>query len=663
VEEEPNSGGTAATVSGIVVNKLGNPMEAVRVQAYKTTSEGQDDARFVTTDASGAFRFDDLSVGTYKLIPMPLDRPMRQTQPAQVPNTAPITVSENDVITDVRLVYSGDEIHTISGGVVDRSGGPIEGAHIQAGWVRGGGGGGRVSYAETDAQGRYRFPNLWNAVFRVSVWHDDYSSATLDEVVADTNDADFILHGRGAIEGRVIEAASGAAVTVFQLGAFSLPFDASDSHTLERITEFQDPDGRFLLPKVEEGVATLLVRAEGYAPVEQKVSGILEGITVSGVIVRLEAGSTVEGVVLNDVGMPVADAKIYLGRIPAEDYLVERGAAVTTDGEGMFRITSVPPETSLISALHDDYLPGAASVDLAGGTTTHVTIQFAVGGSVEGTVQREGIALGNQQVTVSTPGIHGEVWRTSTDRNGHYTVSSVLPGTVSVSVMITEAHHLRRRMSFTALIQDGETTAVDFDLSDGPASMEGTVTVDGQFPSEGQIFAHGINPSGAEDTVSNILDEFGRYRLEGVPAGAIELTISASLDDTQPLRRRLDVETVVGQTLHKDIEMMSGAVVSGTVNGVSSEELAFAMLMIGHVSTDTFSMDFVNPREHLVVSTDTIQPGETSFVMEHLAPGDYTLFVYTIPKDDLTPGPARRFASQFITVDDDSAINVDLTLP
>lgn len=650
--------GSGGSIAGVVVDKTGAPMKETTVIA---TPVGNPNAQptGAGTDSGGRFKVQGLMAGDYSLSV----RPMRSYSDANKPLTQ-VKVAEGQEVTGVQLVYEGAGGLTISGYVTDAAGKPVKNASINAHTRTGRGGYGNAMSRD---DGAYEIAGLQEGTYTVFAHHQDYSHKELEAEAGSTN-INFMLQGRGVVEGRVIDNRTGQPIASFQLGAFPGRVSLQEPYGFGNLTAYYDPDGNFKLEDVEAGIAYLMVRAEGYAPAQQEVSGVSEGTTVSGVLFRLDPGATLEGLVTDQSGQPVANARIFLGQAPGEydQRRIEQGSVGMSDAAGRFQVTSLSTKIALVSATHPDFGPGSAQVALTPGNVTQVTIKLGGGGTVTGTVRVAGAPAAGQFVGVHSPTGGGQPRQAQTDANGVYTINGIPEGQVYVSASINPAGPGQpggsRHSSQTAEVADGQTTVVDFDFAGGTAVIEGHVTMNGQPLTQGQVGAV-VPASAGGESFSSQIDPTGFYRIEGLPAGAVTMHVSFQAAENDWQTRMVQVTTTDGQVTRKDVEIMAGATVTGSVGGISPEEHSSVVLLRGQVEITTFDREFWMANQNLVVGGGQVRPDGT-FSFGGIEPGSYTLCAFAMVRNPGQPEDLSnmRIASQPVEVSGEGIVTVNLTL-
>jgi len=645
--------GSGGSIAGVAVDAMGNPMKEASVTAQPIPGQGEVQTQSASLDADGKFKIQGLMAATYRL----QIRPYRSYRQTSADAGTEVTVGEGEDVTGVQVVYEEGGGLTISGRVTNNAGEPLRNASINAHMDRGGG----YGYANTDENGNYTISSLQQGVYRVFAYHNDYTREEQSAVEAGTANVNFVLTGRGAIEGRVLSAKNGQPVTRFQVGAFPGQIDLTKPSMYGNMTAFVDPQGNFKLTNVEAGVVYVGVTAEGFAPSQQPVSGVREGATVSGVVFKLDPGATIDGIVTDNNGTPVSGARIFFGNAPTNQWQIDRETVGTSDANGKFTITSVGPETTAVSAVHGDYAPGSAQVSIKPGGTAQVTIRLGGGGTVEGRVTVAGQPAANQHVWIQRMAPSGQPLTGQTDGNGMYSIKGVPEGDAMVTANIQQDGSNRSAVQ-QAVIAEDRVTVVNFDFGGGNSSVEGYITMDGQPLAQGHVQASVTGATGTTENFGSQVDGNGYYRLDGLTAGAVALRISYQATENNWQMRTVQVSALDGRVARHDIEVTAGATIAGTVSGAIQQGQMFVGVIQGKMEITTLDPNFWMANQQLVVGNAMVQPDGT-FRVSGIDPGDYTVLVVGFAGDPSPDMSNARFATEYISVSGDGEVTVNLTLP
>ena len=175
-------------------------------------------------------------------------------------------------------------------------------------------------YPVTDAEGRFvagPFPG--RAPHRIQFLKAGYAEATERwDPATGPDELRVVMRAGGAVEGIVVDAAARKPVTRFQVQGFDLLEEAADTPGARnpfsggRLVE--DERGRFRVEGVRAGSADLYVSAPGYRTGVVRGLDVTAGETTRGVVVSLERGHVVRGVVVDGDGEPVPGARVAANR-------------------------------------------------------------------------------------------------------------------------------------------------------------------------------------------------------------------------------------------------------------------------------------------------------------------------------------------------------------
>ena len=503
-----------AVMRGWIVDGQGEPLAGVRVSPGPDRSPWSMLSGFRTEPSDGQGRFEVVGLfpGTYHFsMVLPGERRYRRLEDGPL-----VEVGVGETVEDVLLVYAAEPRFTISGRVTDAAGKPIAGAVVKTSEMFGT----DIPGARTDVEGRYVLHVEKTGEHDMWVTHRDYTPAQRRWVQAGSEGVDFQLDGLGAVAGQVVDARTGDAVTEFSIGARSR----------EELTRINDPEGRFRFSRLQKGARGALVEAAGYVSQYVKYR-IRPSQTTDGIVVRLEPGAVVEGVVLSPDGQPVNGAKLFLEEFPESGWGLLLGVAAESATDGTFRLDSAPSESTTVYAYHHKYAPASAAIRWDGHGVGHATVRCREGGTLRGCVRADGAPLPGVRVMIGLE--DAPVYEDETGTDGSYRIQGLPTGEMSVKI---ETSFGRRPMWFgrtlvtSAHISSGKATDLDFDLDLWDTEVAGCVTVNGQPPADDAtvVFLDYEGAAGDVDTFHTWLDDEGRFTFDGTPPGPARLTLKGS---------------------------------------------------------------------------------------------------------------------------------------
>ena len=652
---------TGASIEGTVVDKKGEPVPEVYVTAVASNpapaNMGQQTG---WSRDDGSFKVQGLDEGNYKLQARP---PRSWGQPTPTGND--VHVGKGEHVTGIKVVVDFDSGSKIAGRIVDTSGKPIKGANVQAYMPSGGGGN-----ATTDEEGKYEILGLQAGSYYVNVYHQNYSSFQQQQQVEAPNpNFNITLKGKGTIKGHVLEAGSGNPVRTFSIMAMQGKmvgnidpgnFWGNNGQT------FVNENGEFEI-QVADGGATLYVQSQGYAPKAVPIADTKEGETKSNVEIRLDAGGAIDGTVVTKAGQPVEGARIYVGRAPMGDWeRRERPAAATTDASGAFHLDSLPAQEVRLFAVAEGSASASASATPASGRApATVKIVLGGGGTVKGTVRVGGKPAAGYGVSIYS---HDGGYQNNmmVDANGNYAFSGVPEGVLSVMTYRSQDVGTRPgNMTKQAEIAADQTSVLDFDLAVGTAVLEGVVTREGQAVSGAYVNVSIKSDADTQQGAGAQSDTKGAFHLEGLPAGSAGVSVFVPDPSGAGQRsRNFHVELADGQTTRLDANLSGGSKVGGTVTGIPSGWMAYAVLVSGRVdtpsSTDMAAMqEMYRDIQDRIAGTAQVNPDGT-FRIEGAEPGEYTVMVNAM--NPQSAGQEYKVTTATVNVSENGEASVSVTL-
>ena len=283
----------------------------------------------------------------------------------------------------------------------------------------------------------------------------------------------------------------------------------------------------------------------------------------------LPAGLSVSGVVIDFDGAPVPGAEVYLCSVPSFGRDAEPVA--TTDDKGEFALRGCPSRC-LVGARADGFAPSRMYfVHGSTGGSLEVKIELpAKGGNVQGVVRgADGapvrgavVRIGEgslDQIRASTLGAPPLPAQERTDRQGAFRALGLAPG--EHPVVVRAAGHAP--WTGACVVDPGATTSMEIALTEG-VTVRGTARDEHDRP-----IAEVAVRMGKQGLLyyRTRTDDLGRYQLDGLPPGEIELTAYHGLLGN----RVTTLHGKPGDTLTWDPVLTRGFVLRGRVLTATGE--------------------------------------------------------------------------------------------
>jgi protocatechuate 3,4-dioxygenase beta subunit len=418
--------------------------------------------------------------------------------------------------------------------------------------------------AKTDAKGFARLA-VAPGWFLAFVTAEKWTGQEQDEVWLDESDEEtleFRLEPGVPFDGRVVgpegDPVEGAWVAVTAGGAYEGAVFASlqGDRFFARIQT--DAEGRFHVAGIPPGaIATVTAWAEAYLAAEAGVKAIGETVRPSPLVLRLDRGGVIRGMVRDPEGRPVAGAIVYV--IPAEaDWLRESpdmvavssdggsdsSASVLSDADGSFLHGGLPIDTELVAfAVAEGFARSGESPvlrlseekperEVALNLRPPATIVLRLKDTSGEQVRDATIALGR---SVFSPEID------EADESGVYRFEGLSAGSHFVRIEGRRSRFLEQR--FEVEVDIGETKEVDVTLDPGVA-IEGTlVDPEGKPREDAYLRAYRVNPDREKwqpgEYRQTDVGEGGKFTLSGLRPGKYSLVL---LDDGFDVLEKVVVE-------------------------------------------------------------------------------------------------------------------------
>lgn len=428
-----------------------------------------------TTGTDGTYQFDSVPIKNFEVkVEAEGYGTMTKTSQTFFGGAA----KEHEINFDLTVAAS------IAGSVVDENGRPVKDAEVKALITN-------SSFrceeeTRTSVDGRFQLDRLAEGNYFVQATAEGYSQGTQQRVPGGTLDVSIKLLPQGRVAGTVIDEVSGDPVTSFELTVMRYVSGRSPNRTKTSQT-FRTTAGEFEVGGLDPNQYVLEGQAKGYAPSQSEPFQIKRGELVGGIIVAMNKGGSVQGVILDTNKQPVAGAIVALNDNnfkwnPVHE-LLQRMADVggtkkqrQTDENGAFIMALVIPGTYQISVRHPDFAPLEKNdVVIEKNQQTELgRLSLSAGAVIEGKAYDEkGAPLAGATIQASSP--EGDIIQARCDGQGHFRMAGVRPGSYNVNissyqsdsgenplVQIMKARHSQQEVS----LRDGDFANLELRLQE-----------------------------------------------------------------------------------------------------------------------------------------------------------------------------------------------------
>lgn len=592
-----------STIAGRVVDRQGEPkpntgitlepkFDDNSVPDYVLKRAGQENAKGLTSDASGGFRIEGLPAGTYSLFAGKL----RSSKYGWQAEGASTTVDVDGIHAVDGLVLTVDSLkrgeHSITGRVTSTRQEPIANALVDLMAMQ------EPSdhvVTDTDKQGRFEIAGLGTGNYIIAVTAAGYAQGVLDGVGVDGPELAIELEENAAIRGHVY-----AGDTRKPLGGATVGINRHDGLSSDEIPVIvvevlgyvrrdicgqewtvTAEDGSFELPGVEPGTVQLKATRSGYA---QGLSGKIKvrpGRAIEDVEVYCGRGAAIEGTVTDTAGVPVEGASILLipAVLPGETALDTHLRLVratnddvggpdvlaVADAAGAFRIEGVADGEYCMRALATGYAYSAVSqVRVANGASqSGCALVVDAGGTLEGFVYEDNEPQTGVRVEILYDGPSASCQIVYTDSEGHYVGRHLVPGEHQLRVVHTERTGGDAVKAMLVSISSGKVTRQDVHYGGNVAQG----TVDGLSEPETWSVAileipAGVDPEAPPDPSINWQDYVistarigsdNHYSVGDLPEGTYKLALFRIRDGHLEVKSLWQTITIEGEDLALDV--------------------------------------------------------------------------------------------------------------
>jgi Carboxypeptidase regulatory-like domain len=476
---------TASKVLGRVVTEDGQPVAGASVQVQPEShgargfGPGMSGWRQVQSEEDGTFEVADVPPGRVDVAAGAAGYRRLELGGIEVPADEPLRGLE-------LVLVPGAEVR---GTVTEADGKPAAGVFVAVTET------GSMSFGHdgtmTDADGKYLIAGTAPGMRKV-VAMDRASRRTSKnvEIELGTNTVDLVFEGGVEISGQVLDIGGapvpGAVVRLRPSRTASVP-------RFGRMEASSGTDGSFTVADVAPGTYDLSAAKEGYAPAELDEPLEIGANPIAGLIVRLDAGTTLTGRVL---GLEYDD----LARVEIRA-MVNGASLAKPDFEGRYRIPNVPAgEVTVMAEVPGSGRQVRAKTTIPEGAPEAVLdLEFGSGFTLTGTVLHDGRPVGGAILTLAGINV-SHAANATVSQDGSFRVEGLPEGNFRLSVLdresglahgeeveITADADVRIDVS-TARISGRVRDAIDFSPIEG-AAVSATTDDEaaGSMPSFGRV--------------------------------------------------------------------------------------------------------------------------------------------------------------------------------
>lgn len=351
-----------------------------------------------------------------------------------------------------------------------------------------------------------------------------------------------------------------------------------------------------------------------------------EVLPTSETAVDAPGGAWIRGYVMDAGGRGIADAEILLGLDSAGGKDLRAFSGV----DGAFEIGGLAEEQFLVGARYPGYAPAYVRAVASRVASDSARIVLGRGGVLEGHVTYAGEPFSDYRIGVfhladNTTGEQD----VSPDAQGFYRIDALAPGAYEVRLMMNDPAtglDLKKRIiRAKAVIEEGRTTEADFDFPAQTSSFEGQITVNGVAPKKAYIMLALVSEGKDEEQRRADADSDGYYRFEELGSGRAQLSVRAeSLEGRIFFTVVRNVSVPELENVSIDIELLSGAFISGRVSGVPEDFEAGVIVLPGDVEVSEVSLEgILDMYQTATVVIDAM--GSDEFHATGLDAGTYTV--------------------------------------
>ncbi len=297
-----------------------------------------------------------------------------------------------------------------------------------------------IAYKGTD--GRFEVESVGPGLYQVQGISQTYAPLLSEEVNTDhLEDVVLALTSGGTITGTVINQA-GDPID----GAKIIPLSYAGGTMSKTQTAFasdhgacETRQGSFALSQLPAGIETLKITHPDYSVAVAEGIEVFEDQITKDIEIILTAGGTVEGVVYDELGIPMNNQVLYVqdedGYSGTTAEMIGRLATVVTDPNGFYRVEHLPEQICYINRAEPWKIMGVTRRTAMPQEGKTLTLDFGGTPIVSGEIWVQGTPLAQRRIQLRTAG--SSISATfqcfaTTDNQGQFSFRGVAPGQCTI---------------------------------------------------------------------------------------------------------------------------------------------------------------------------------------------------------------------------------------
>lgn len=522
----------------------------------------------------------------------------------------------------------------IAGRVTDEAGQPVADAVVDLHGTE------PARTLRTDQSGNFSFSEVPKGTYAVSAVKAGYVAMRQDAVAAGTSDVALVLKRGAMAQGVVLAVPGEKPLEAFEVAAVAAGAEDDERGIRDRVsasawTLVRHAEGKFEVPAPEGAKTLVAAKAEGYAPASVEVTDLSQPV-----VLRLMAGGTVHGEVVDDAGVPVPGASIFIGNRD------KGNPDAQSDGNGRFVLSSLGADDRELTATHPQYDAGSVEIETRPGATSQVQLVLRQGGVIEGMVQVNGAPaegwlvalLGGAELRLMASRSAKEHEKIAakfpasivTDSSGHFRFERVFASkavTVGVRRSTGDDEEKMNWITQSAVVESGKTTTVTFNIPSALSVVEGLVSLEETPVTSAYVRLMVEGEAGLFERTTDTTRD-GYFQFTGVLPGHGVLEAHFTSQGGER-RKRLEFDVPAGQKINQLVIFQDVVVVEGSVAGMKPGETATAFILNGELPevTVTSPQDVLALEQNLAAMAPV---ADGKFKFDSLDPGTYTLAVVVL---------------------------------